>query len=96
MLNFIDLCTGSLQDGLSRGTVRASSGWDKLLGELDERRQKVSGVYRSNKGPAPRAPPEGAPAQPNLDSEPASRNSDESHYSARDVSNVLQVIQKLI
>ncbi|KAF4529400.1 hypothetical protein B566_EDAN003493, partial [Ephemera danica] len=70
ILNFLDACTGCLQDSLSRGTVKPSSCLDKTLTELAERRQRVSGVFRSGKGPAPRAPPEGAPAQPNVDSEP--------------------------
>jgi hypothetical protein len=85
----LDVCTGSLQDSLSRGTVKPSACLDKTLAELEERRQRVSGVFRSGKGPAPRAPPEGAPAQPSLDSEPPKCSGD--YNSVSESIHVLQV-----
>lgn len=91
VLNFIDICTGALQDDLSRGNIKASTSWDKILAELEERRQRVSGVFRSSKGPAPRAPPEGAPAQPSTDNEPSVKTSDETHACVGEIGTVLQV-----
>jgi hypothetical protein len=60
VLNFIDVCCIALK---SSGT--AKTGNDKLLIDLEAKRKRITNSCSSFESSAPRAPPEGAPSQPN-------------------------------
>lgn len=60
VLNFIDVCCIALNS-----SVTAKTGNDKLLIDLEAKRKRITNSCSSFESSAPRAPPEGAPSQPN-------------------------------
>ncbi|XP_059484381.1 NCK-interacting protein with SH3 domain [Neocloeon triangulifer] len=66
VLNFIDVCSIALKSSSSGGSSA------KLLTDLEAKRKRITGSCGSFESSTPRAPPEGAPSQPNNETKSSS------------------------